>query len=154
MIKLIISILLLAGITGSYYLLGSSIGKTVTISDNTLEFSEAVSATRKLQAFSTYEDIAMRPLFDADREPVKIKVKKKTVQKKQVKQDLLVKALGIAVAGDSILAVLKDMKTGKIYRLRINETISGWALNSVSANSFIFSKGGTEKAVTFKSNGD
>ncbi|MCP3849233.1 MAG: hypothetical protein GY694_03180 [Gammaproteobacteria bacterium] len=152
MIKLIISIILLSGIIGSYYLLGSSIGKAVTMPDNTLEFSGDISEIRKLQAFNTYEDIAMRPLFDADREPVKIKAKKKTVQKKQVKQDLLVKALGMAVAGDSILAVLKDMKTGKIHRMRINETINGWALNSVSANIFVFSKGGTEKAITFKNN--
>jgi len=154
MIKLSLSITLLAAIFTSYYLVGSMVGKTASVPASTLNFTESGAEIRKLEAFNEYEDIAQRPLFDADREPKIIEVKKKVVQKKPVKKDLLVKALGIAVTGESILAVLKDMKSGKILRLRINEGFNGWTLKSVSTDSFIFAKGETEKAIRFKNNGD
>ncbi len=150
MMKLSISITLLAAIFLSYYLLSSLLGKGVSVPENTLEFSETGTEISRLLAIKEYEDIAKRPLFDADREPVKPKIKKKTIQKKPEKKKLLVKALGIAVTGDSILAVVKDMKTGKIIRLRINEQLDGWVLKSVSENSFVFSKDDTEKAIKFK----
>ncbi len=150
MMKLLISTTLLAAIFLSYYLLSSLVGEDVSVPVNTLNFSQSGSEIKKLQAFNVYENIAKIPLFDADREPVKVEVKKKTVRKKVVQKKLLVKALGIAVTDEGILGVVKDMKTGKILRLRINEEIDGWILKSVSANSFVFSKDETEKVIKFK----
>jgi len=154
MIKLSLSITLLAAIFTSYYLVGSLVGKTATVPVNTLDFTEGNSEIKRLEALSAYEAISQSPLFDADREPAKKEIKKKVVQKKQVKQDLLVKALGIAVTGESILAVVKDMKSGKILRLRVNEKFNGWTLKGVSKNSFVFFKDEAEKAIRFKNNGD
>ncbi len=150
MMKLLISTTLLAAIFLSYYLLSSLVGEDVSVPVNTLNFSQSGSEIKKLQAFNVYENIAKIPLFDADREPVKVEVKKKTARKKVVQKKLLVKALGIAVTDEGILGVVKDMKTGKILRLRINEEIDGWILKSVSANSFVFSKDETEKVIKFK----
>ncbi len=62
----------------------------------------------------------------------------------------MVQALGIAVTGETILAVIKDLENGKVYRLRIDEEINGWTLKDVSTDSFIFSKGETEKSIGFK----
>jgi hypothetical protein len=150
MMKLLFSMILLAAIFLSYYLLSSLLGKAVTAPVNTLSFTESGAEIRKLEAFSAYEDIAQSPLFDTDRKPEKIEVKKKVVYKKPVQKDLTVKALGIAITGESILAVIKDMKNGKIIRLRINEEIYGWALKGVSTDSFVFSKGEIEKAIRFR----
>jgi len=154
MMKLSISMTLLAAILLTHYLVGSLVGKGVTVPSSTLSFTESGAEIRKLEAFNEYEDIAQNPLFDADREPAKIEVKKKVIQKKQVKKDLMVKAIGIAVTGDSILAVIKDMSNGKILRLRINEKINGWTLKSVSTNSFVFFEGKKEKSINFRSNGN
>ena len=134
----------------SDYLVNSIVGNGVNVPESTLGLTGSSSEIRKLEPFNVYESIALKPLFDSDREPEKIEVTKEAIQKIPVKKDLLVQALGIAVTGETILAVIKDLENGKVYRLRIDEEINGWALKDVSTDSFIFSKGETEKSIGFK----
>ena len=129
------------------------IDKQVNVAANNFGFAESNWEIRQLGDISGYQDISARPLFDADREPEKKIEKKKVTKKKVVEKKLMVQALGIAITGENLLAVVKDMRNGKILRLRVNEQIDGWTLTSVSADSFVFSKGATEKVVKFKSSG-
>ncbi len=143
----------MAGIYATYYLVDSRISEEVNVPSNSFGFSDASSETRQLNDISQYQAISADPLFDADREPAKKVVIKKVVQKKVEKQ-LKVQAIGIAVTGENLLAVVRNLRTGKIARLRVNEEIDGWTLNSVSADSFVFAKGENKKVVKFKANGE
>jgi len=153
-IKLSLSIILLAAIYLSYSMVSSMVASNANVSMSTLGFSISSSELRKLEPFNKYKSISGKPLFDSDREPEKIEVTKEAIQKIPVKKDLLVQAIGIAVTGETILAVIKDLENGKIYRLRIDEEINGWALKSVSADSFVFSKSEVEKSIGFKNSGN
>ena len=153
-IKLSLSIILLAAIFMSDYLVNSMVGSGVNVPGSTLGFSGSSSELRKLEPFNVYESISLKPLFDIDREPEKIEVENEVIQKIPVKKDLLVQAIGIAVTGETILAVIKDLENGKIYRLRIDEEINGWTLKNVSADSFVFSKSEIEKSIGFKNSGN
>ncbi len=99
-----------------------------------------------------YESIATRPLFDEDRKPARQVIVAKKIEKKVVRKDLVIQALGIALVGDKFLAVIKDLKTGKVLRLRINDSIYGWKLSGVSENSLIFSRADLEKIIKFRNN--
>ena len=130
------------------------VGRDISVPSSTLGFSESSSEIRKIKPFNAYESISHKPLFDSDREPEKIEVKNKEIEKIPVKKDLLIQAIGIAVTGETILAVIKDLENGKIYRLRIDEEINDWTLKSVSADRFVFSKSEIEKSIEFKNIGN
>ncbi len=118
--------------------------------ENQLSFSQFESDLKPLEKINSYQGITNMPLFDEDREPDKKVVKTKKVVKAPVVDNLQVQALGIALSSDGIIAVIKDLKNGKILRLRINEEIYGWVLKGVSQEKFTFSKKGKEKTIIFK----
>ncbi len=129
----------------------SMINREISVPVNSFRFAATDSQTRQLNDVSQYQAISSIPLFDEDRRPEKKVVAIKVVQKKVEKQ-LKVQALGIAVSGDGLLAVVKDLRTGRIYRLRVDDAVDGWTLTDVSAERFIFAKAGVEKSVKFKTN--
>ena len=135
-------------------MVNSLINREVIVPNNNFEFSVSRSETRQLNDISEYQDISARPLFDQDRKLEEKVVAKKIMQKKVVEKQLMVQALGIAITGEKLLAVVKNLSNGKILRLRINEEIEGWTLISVSAEKFVFTKSEAEKVVKFRNNGE
>ena len=115
-----------------------------------MNFEQDALSIKKLGNIDEYESITEKPLFVESREKTIKVVKKKKPQRKAVVQDLKVQALGIALTNEGVLAVIKDLKNGKIIRLRINEEIYGWSLDGVSEDSFTFSKDGQTKIIKFK----
>jgi hypothetical protein len=98
---------------------------------------------------SDFNTIAQRPLFiEARREQEAPKVVRKAIT--PVIQNLRVKALGHAVSGNQLLAVIKDLSNGKTLRMRIDENIQGWTLTAVNNSSFTFRKGQAEQVITFR----
>jgi len=126
----------------------------VSVPDTRFDFPGIAPEARSLGEYAQYRVIVERPLFDTDREPPKTIVKEKVPKKKKPVKQLEVQALGIAVSNENLLAVVKDLRTGKISRLRIDDEIDGWTLTSVSADSFLFAKGEEKKEVKFKANGE
>lgn len=118
--------------------------------DLQINFSQDDSNVKQLENLNAYNAIVERPLFIEDRQFVEEKKVQVVRKPKPVIDDLKVTALGIALTGDGILAVLKDLKNGNNLRLRIGEEIYGWRLDAVSESSFTFSKAGKEKVVVFK----
>ena len=150
--KLLVSMLLLAGIYMSNYMVNLMIDSEVSLAESKFGFTGSVRDILELSQFAGFDAISGKPLFDPDREPARVVIEKKPVEKKKAARSLSVQALGIAVTGESLLAVVKDLRTGKIHRLRINDAVDGWTLTSVSADSFVFAKAGVEKTVKFKNN--
>lgn len=150
--KLLLTIFLLAAICMSYYLANRVINTDVSITNGDFGFSGSGLDMQELSQFDSYQAISRKPLFDQDREPVKIVVEKKPTIEKVVAKPLAVQALGIAVSGERLLAVVKDLRTGKVHRLRVNDAVEGWTLIDVSTDSFVFAKAGVEKTVKFKTN--
>jgi hypothetical protein len=149
--KYIISLVLIIAIVLLFFI-NSNIESGSRQASHELQFSFSQEATnvKKLKNMGDYNAIVERPLFIEDRQFVEVKKVKVAPKKRPVIDDLKVKALGIALTGDGILAVLKDLKNGNNLRLRIGEEIYGWRLDSVSESSFTFSKAGKEKVVAFK----
>ena len=150
--KLLVSMLLLAGIYMSHYMVNLMIASEVSAAESKFGFTGSVQDIRELSQFAGFDAISGKPLFDPDREPVSIVVEKKPIEKKKAARSLSVQALGIAVSAESILAVVKNLRTGKIHRLHVNDAVDGWILTNVSADSFVFAKAGVEKTVKFKNN--
>ena len=148
--KILLSIMLIAAIYSSYEWANSAVQPVAGAPAKTLEISPNNINLKVLSGMSDYQTISNSPLFDEDRKPQQKVVVVKKIEKKQVKENLLVKALGIALAGEKLLAVVKDMKTGKIVRLKINDNVHGWTLKGVSENSLIFSRAEIEKAIRFR----
>lgn len=126
------------------------INEEASAPSSNFKFASIGESIEELELFDNYRVITSKPLFDQDRKPMKVAVVKKVAQQKKVAKPLKVQALGIAVTGESLLAVVKDLRTGKISRLRVNDELDGWTLRSVSNNSFVFAKGGIEEVVKFK----
>ncbi|MCP4078465.1 MAG: hypothetical protein GY744_20075 [Gammaproteobacteria bacterium] len=124
--------------------------KEIESEEYNVNFNQEDLSVKKLGNIGEYESITERPLFVESREKSKKVVKKKKVKRKPVIEDLKVQALGIALTNEGILAVIKDLKNGKIIRLRIKEKIYGWSLDGVSEDSFTFSKGEQGKVINFK----
>lgn len=152
--KLLVTILLIAAIYFSYSTAGSVLNKEVSVVDNNLVFSDLNLEVRQLDTVYRYQVIASNPLFIEARKPFIEVVKKKVRTKEIIKQDLRVQALGIAVSGELFIAVVKDLRTGEILRLRVNEKIDEWRLKRVSADSFVFANGEAEKVIGFRKNGE
>jgi hypothetical protein len=149
--KLILSILLILAIALVYYFnRGSEIDTQQSTHDLQIGYSEGDVSGKKLKNLNQYSAIIERPLFIEERQFEEEKKVKVVTRPKRVIEDLKVKALGIALTSEGILAVLKDLKNGKNLRLRIGEEIYGWRLDGVSESSFTFSKGGREKVIAFK----
>jgi hypothetical protein len=149
--KLIFSILLIFGIALVYYFSrGAEPDNQQAAHDLQIGYQKDEVRGKNLENLNQYNAIIERPLFIEERQftvDEKVKVVRKPAP---VIDDLKVKALGIALTGDGILAVLKDLKNGKNLRLRIGEEIYGWRLDGVSESSFTFSRGGKEKVIAFK----
>jgi hypothetical protein len=140
----------MAAISGSYYMVNLMINEEASAPSSNFKFASIGESVEELELFDNYRVITSKPLFDQDRKPMKVAVVKKLAQQKKVAKPLKIQALGIAVTGESLLAVVKDLRTGKISRLRVNDELDGWTLRSVSNNSFVFAKGGIEEVVKFK----
>jgi hypothetical protein len=149
--KYIISLVLIIAIVLLFFI-NSNIEPGSRQAPHELQFSfnQETTNVKKLKNMGDYNAIVERPLFIEDRQFAEVKKVKLVPKKRPVIDDLKVKALGIALTGDGILAVLKDLKNGNNLRLRIGEEIYGWRLDSVSESSFTFSKAGKEKVVAFK----
>lgn len=151
--RFLITILLLLATYFSYTLTNSILVKEVTTVANSFEFPDSVVSTRQLKTIGFYQAITLNPLFSESRMPLIEVVIKKIVKNKIVKKDLQVQALGIAVSGELFLAIVKDLRSGKVLRLKINEQIDEWRLINVSAGSFVFSNGDLEKVISFRIEG-
>jgi hypothetical protein len=148
--KLLLTILFAGAIYMSYYMANTELGKDVSVTSNNFGFSGSTQSIRELDNFNEYQVIAGKPLFDQDREPHKRVVEKKITKQKAVRKKLEVQALGIAIVGDNLLAVVKNIRDGKIIKLHVNDEVAGWTLTSVSADSFVFAQGEIETVVKFK----
>ena len=150
MIKLLLSVFFMAAIYASYQNINESVHSAPENTSRSPAISELKSDIRKLQPLSNYQAITQAPLFDEDRLPEKMVLKKVVKKIKRINNELRVQGLGIAVMDEGILAVIKDLKNGKTMRLRIGEIIYGWSLKSVSNKHFTFVKGEVEKVINFK----
>jgi len=143
-------ILLIALFLTYFFVVNILQNKEIESEEYNVNFNQEDLSVKKLGNIGEYESITERPLFVESREKSKKVVKKKKVKRKPVIEDLKVQALGIALTNEGILAVIKDLKNGKIIRLRIKEKIYGWSLDGVSEDSFTFSKGEQGKVINFK----
>jgi len=143
-------ILLIALFFTYFFVVNILQNKEIESEEYNVNFNQEDLSVKKLGNIGEYESITERPLFVESREKSKKVVKKKKVKRKPVIEDLKVQALGIALTNEGILAVIKDLKNGKIIRLRIKEKIYGWSLDGVSEDSFTFSKGEQGKVINFK----
>ena len=148
--KWVLTLLLICAFVAIYLLFGHSEQQKQAVSDLQIASTQDNANAKQLGSMNSYEVIVKRPLFIEQREFDKEQPVKKVRRVKPVIEDLKVKALGIALTGEGILAVLKDLKNGNSVRLRIGEKIYGWRLDAVSETSFTFSKSGKEKVVVFK----
>ena len=138
-------------IAGTYYFVSNLLdNKEVENKEYVANFSKEDSGVVKLGQLANYDSISNRPLFTESRELAKKVIKEKRKVIKPVIQDLKVQALGIALTGEGVLAVIKDLRNGKIVRLRINEEIYGWSLQGVSEENFVFMKDKQRKLINFK----
>ncbi|MCP4981456.1 MAG: hypothetical protein GY935_13285 [Gammaproteobacteria bacterium] len=147
--RILISILLASSIFLGYQKLSQSIAGEIAVEPNSLNYSEFRVELTQLESIEEYSAIARLPLFNQTRRPPVVEVKR-VVKRKPVEQKLQIQALGIAVTSENLLAVVKDLRTGKIRRLRIDEKIDGWTLKRVADDSFVFERKGVEQMVKFK----
>ncbi len=147
--RILITLLLMSIIVLGYQKLNETFTREVTVPVDVLDLSEYKVDIARLESAADYSAIAKLPLFEETRRPPVAKVKT-VVKKKPVEKRLQIQALGIAVTDDSVLAVIKNLRTGKIMRLRFNDQIDGWTLKEVAADRFVFEKNGIEKEIKFK----
>ncbi len=150
--KSLITILLLSACGLVYQNLSRVVQTQVPSIATSLDIAESKIEITRLDPVNQYADIARYPLFDATRRPPVVKIK--TVKKKKkVPPKLQVQALGIAVTDDSVLAVVKNLRTGKIKRMKFDEQIDGWTLKEVGEDRFLFEKNGVQREILFKHQG-
>lgn len=150
--KTLISLMLIVAIFSGYRFTTTSIEEEINVPASTLDISESSVDLKTLAQIGEYDSIFLKPLFDEDREPEKKVVAKKKLIK-PVRKKLSIQALGIALAGEKFLAVVKDLRNGKVLRLRVDEKIHGWTLTGVSANSLIFAQGDLKEIKQFRKDG-
>ncbi len=149
--KYFASILLVLTAALSFYFLNNALMEKANVTQELhMNVSSNANSVKNIGKISEYSAIVERPLFIEERRFEKEQQQKVIRKATPVVQDLKVQALGIALTGEGIIAVLKDLSNGKIYRLRIGEEIYGWSLKSVSHESFTFVKGEAEKLIKFK----
>ncbi len=149
--KLIISIVLLVMIFISYWYLNKRIDETGSATQVfNMDVNPGKLDLKHLEDQNSYNSIVERPLFIEERE-FKREVEQKITKKvTPVEKKLNVKALGVAVTNENILAVVKNLTSGKIIRMNVGDLIEGWTLEGVSEDSFIFSKNDQRKIIRFK----
>jgi hypothetical protein len=152
--KLLISILLLAAIGVTYYLVDARVSAELSMTPSSFKFPQTNPEKRQLKPLAAYQSITENPLFDEDRKPPEVVVEQEVVKPKVVKKELMAQAIGIAVSGETLLAVVKELRSGAILRLKLNDDIDGWVLTSVSSSEFVFTKDDVRKIVAFKNNGE
>jgi hypothetical protein len=151
MMKLVFSIVLVLCIALEYVFLSNPVSENKNENhDLKFEANTTVASVKSLQNITNYNAIVERPLFIEERRFEEEKKEEKVVRRAPVIQDLRVQALGVALSGDGLLAVIKDLKNGQTKRLHIGDDIYGWVLKGVSESSFTFSKDKREKVVKFK----
>ncbi len=148
--RLLTSLLLISVLAFGYQEFSRSFSSEFPAPQNSLELTEYDNDLERLKPVQHYAAISQQPLFDETRKPPVVVVQPKVVKKKPLVRQLRIQALGIAVTSENVLAVVKDLRDGKIRRLRIDDTIDGWALKGVSEDSFVFNRNGSEKVVKFK----
>ncbi len=148
--KFIISIVLLVMIFISYWYVSNRIEQTGNDSQIfDMDVTQAKLEINHLEGLGNYDSIIERPLFVPERQFEE--VKKPVVKKvRPVVKTLSVKALGVAVTNEDVLAVLKNLTSGKIIRMKVGDVIEGWTLDGVSEDSFIFSMDNQQKIIKFK----
>ncbi len=149
--RILITLLLASVMALGYLKLNETIAREITVSVDTLDLSEYKVEIARLEAVVDYSEIVNLPLFDETRRPPVVKVKA-VAKIKPVEKRLQIQALGIAVNDSSILAVVKNLRTGKIIRLRFGDEIDGWTLKEVAEDHFIFERNGAEREIKFKGN--
>jgi hypothetical protein len=152
--RLFLSILLLAAIGTTYYLVEARVSAELNVTASSFEFPQTNPQKRQLKPLAAYQSITDSPLFDEDRKPPEVVVVQQEIKPKAVTKELMVQAIGIAVAGETLLAVVKELRSGAILRLKLNDDVDGWALTSVSTSEFVFTKDDVRKIVEFKNNGE
>ncbi len=149
--KIIVTTLLLISLGVVYFFMDSPESDVSAVDSNiNIGFSNKELKEKSLESISHYNAIIEKPLFIEDREFEKEEEVKIVRKPKPVIEDLKVKALGVALTSDGLLAVIVDLKNSKNLRLRIGDKIYGWRLDGVSESSFTFSKDGKEKVIAYK----
>jgi hypothetical protein len=149
MMRFLVTLLLAAAMVLGYLKLEASISAPADAPTNVLGLEENRVDIAQLESIGAYASIIDLPLFDPTRRPPQVEVKLVESPKPVVKQ-LKIQAIGIAVTSDHLLAVVKDLSTGKILRLRIGDSVEDWSLSRVSEDSLVFVRDGNEKIVQFK----
>ena len=149
--KMMITLVLSLLITSSYFFIERRLSSTgQEVPEVALQINPTDISLSSLGEVSGYSSISDRPLFVEQR---KLEIRKKPeikVKPAPVRRTLKVKALGVAVSNEGILAVVKSQASGKIFRLNLGDEIDGWRLQSVANQSFTFSRDNENKVVTFK----
>lgn len=149
--QLFITLLLVVSLVTSYLLITSDLKKqAVEPTEYHISMPESSSPLNRVTHLSNYSAIVDKPLFIQSRTIARKAPQKKTVQKVVKQQKLNIKALGIALAGDGLIAVIKDLNNGRVMRLHLNDELHGWALARVADGQLSFKKGSTEKIVKFR----
>ncbi len=90
-----------------------------------------------------YDEIINRPLFSAERRPYEPEQVKAASREppRQDRQTLDVFSLsGVAIAGDTRLALIRSARDPKLQRLVEGEALNGWRLTEIHADSITFYK--------------
>ena len=149
--QIMVTLLLSVALYSGYYVITDSLDRPSSdLPEYKVTLVNKGAQARSLKGINQYAAISRAPLFTESRKLVKPEKTKKIRRKVVVQQALSIKALGIALSGDGVIAVVKDLKNGKILRLGIQDKIYGWTLSSVSDGQFSFTKGSRSKIIKFK----
>jgi len=147
--RYLVTLILMLSIFLGHQKLGEVVAAENETEAGSMEFWDYRMQLAGLARLDEYEAISELPLFDESRRPPVAEVQT-VVRQQPVQQRLQIQALGIAVADESILAIVKDLRTGKIQRMRLFEKIDGWELKRVDEDSFVFERNGVDQVVKFR----
>ena len=149
--QVFLTLALLVSLIASYLWLAPTIENTpLQPEEYQINLAQAPKLTRQVTGLSQYSSIDQKPLFIQERKLTEKPPEKKRVINKTKVKKLNIQALGIALAGEGFIAVIKDLNTGKVKRLKINDQLYGWSLSTVAEGQFTFKKGKLEKAIKFR----
>ena len=150
--KLLVTILLSMSCGFTYLKLDRMISAQEEAELGSLELSDLRIEIGELDSLDKFAAISKYPLFDPNRRPPVQKVE--VVDKKiSAVPRLQVQALGIAIVDEITLALVRNLRTGEIRRMKFNEEIDGWILTEVTEDRFVFEKQGAKREAIFKPKG-
>jgi len=120
------------------------------VEDNSISASEHL---KTLQALPQYASISEQPLFDVSRKAVAKVVQRRAIRTAS-QNDLRVKGLGMADGPDGLITVLKDLRSGKVIKLKLNDSFDGWVLSEISQKGFLFLKDQRSQLVEYRESQD